>query len=97
MLSYAQRDDDIALTFGQVTKRLCSYHRCVDSFVKCEFCGVEYPAGEGTRRIVLRAASGYLVMANPEQTLHRCPSLTREDESTLLQDASWIFDNPESP
>ena len=60
-------------------------------------CGeaFELPDVDVRRVAILRAASGYLILARPEEPIHRCTSLTREDEQMLLQDAAWMFDNPE--
>ncbi len=66
--------------------------------VPCIRCGSDYEIPDGSPQLaILHAASGNLAVLDRERAVHRCATLTREDESTLLQDAGWILDNPIDP
>lgn len=55
----------------------------------CAHCGETFPVPD--RFVELHGPSGHLIMAGPEEPIHRCPTLTRDDERMLLQDADWAF------
>jgi hypothetical protein len=61
--------------------------------VDCEFCGDQFRTVPSARIVILRAASGYLVMTRVEQVLHACESLTPHDRSQLLRDAATLLDD----
>jgi hypothetical protein len=66
--------------------------------VPCTKCGIEYEVPDGALRLIpLYAKSGNLVVLGQEQVLHRCATLTSDDESMLLRDAGWVLDHPDEP
>jgi hypothetical protein len=66
----------------------------------CPVCSeaVLAPPSEQSHVTYLRAETGAIIIADGEYPLHRCDSLTREDERDLLRDAGLLFggelDNP---
>lgn len=42
----------------------------------------------------LHSGSGMLILLRGEEPIHRCGSLTPEDEADLLLMAGWMNDNP---
>jgi hypothetical protein len=66
--------------------------------VCCPFCGGEIPERvKAAHPVLIRGSTGYLMFANAETLIHRCSSLTAEEEAVLLRDAGWAFDhNPNS-
>jgi hypothetical protein len=61
----------------------------------CPFCSAlitHYP-DSASRLQVLRAASGYLMISDMERLVHKCDSLSREDETELLADAGFAIDH----
>lgn len=59
---------------------------------ECPGCSepFELPSG-APRRLILRGKSGYLIVVPPETPIHRCASLTTDDERMLLEDAAWTY------
>jgi hypothetical protein len=66
----------------------------------CPVCSgaVLAPPNEKSHVIYLRGKTGAMIIADGEYPLHRCESLTRDEERELLRDAGRLFrgelDNP---
>jgi hypothetical protein len=61
----------------------------------CELCGgrIIEPPRHDSRIIYLRAPTGALIIADGEYPLHKCESLSRDDERDLLRDAGAMFED----
>jgi hypothetical protein len=59
----------------------------------CEVCGgpIKDPPRAGSRIVYLRAGTGAMIIADAEFPLHKCDSLSRDDEQDLLRDAGMMF------